>query len=318
MSRISVIGAGAFGTALAVAFASDSADVTLWGRDVSALLTTGRAPRLPGIDLPDNIRATDDLSAACEADVLLIATPAQSLEDMMGRLPKLAGGVPLVACSKGINLHTGTGPTAIMAAAVPGAPTAVLTGPSFAADIARGMPTALTLACADAEVGARLQHMLSTRSLRLYRTTDVAGAEMGGALKNPIAIACGVCIGAGLGDSARAALMTRGFAEMQRFAAARGARADTLMGLSGLGDLALTCTSDLSRNFRFGAALGQGKTFDEATTVEGVATAQAVAGIAAEQGLDMPICTMVSRLAQGQMAVPEVLDALLSRPLKEE
>ncbi|MDM7255294.1 MAG: NAD(P)H-dependent glycerol-3-phosphate dehydrogenase, partial [Paracoccus sp. (in: a-proteobacteria)] len=192
-----------------------------------------------------------------------------------------------------------------------------LTGPSFAADIARGLPTALTLAGADAEAGEALQEALSTPTIRLYRTTDVAGAELGGALKNVIAIAAGAAIGAGLGDSARAAIVTRGFAEMTRFATARGARAETLAGLSGLGDLVLTCTSDLSRNFRFGQALGEGAPFDPSITVEGAATARAVSRIAPDTGVDMPISTMVAALSDG-LPVHEAMRALLSRPLKEE
>ena len=203
-------------------------------------------------------------------------------------------------------------------AACPGATVAVLTGPSFAADIARGLPTALTLACADAAAGQRLQHALATPALRLYRTTDVTGAELGGALKNVIAIAAGAAIGAGLGDSARAAIVTRGFAEMARFAAARGADPDTLAGLSGLGDLILTATSAQSRNFRFGVALGQGAPFDPAITVEGAATARAVAGIAARGGIEMPISALVAGLAEGAIGVKQAMDQLLARPLKEE
>ena len=318
---IGILGAGAFGTALAVALAREGTPVTLWGRDPEAmaqLATTRLSPHLPGVDLPCGIAVTPDLAQAAQHRTLLLAVPMQSLSDLLGALDAPLDGARLVACCKGIDLATGTGPSKVITRAKPQALPAVLTGPSFAADIARGLPTALTLACGDAQAGHDLQHQLSTRSLRLYRTTDVTGAELGGALKNVIAIACGACIGAGLGDSARAALMTRGFAEMTRLAAHFGARPETLAGLSGLGDLALTCTSDLSRNYRFGQALGQGQAFDPRVTVEGAATARAVTRLAAREGLSMPISAVVAALAAGEATVSEALDELLSRPLKEE
>jgi glycerol-3-phosphate dehydrogenase (NAD(P)+) len=201
---------------------------------------------------------------------------------------------------------------------LPGAQAALLTGPSFAADIAAGLPTALTLACKDTECAAHLQQALTTANLRLYRTTDTVGAELGGALKNVMAIACGAVMGAGLGESARAALMTRGYAEMQRLALGLGARPDTLAGLSGFGDLALTCTSPGSRNYRLGAAIGRGETFDPSVTVEGAATARAVADLARDMSLDMPITQVVTRMVDGDMSVTEAMADLLSRPLKEE
>ena len=201
---------------------------------------------------------------------------------------------------------------------VPHAKVAILTGPSFAADIARFLPTALTLACADETIGHALQLRLSTPTLRLYRSQDVIGAELGGALKNVIAIGCGAVIGAGLGTSARAALMTRGFAEIQRLAMDLGAEANTLQGLSGFGDLALTCTSEMSRNFRFGASLGAGQAFDPTQTVEGAATAQAVARLAEQHGLDLPVCITIAKLASGHMDVQGAMDVLLARPLKAE
>ena len=318
---IGILGAGAFGTALAVALAREGTPVTLWGRDpevMAQLATTRLSPHLPGVDLPCGIAVTPDLAQAAQHRTLLLAVPMQSLSDLLGALDAPLDGARLVACCKGIDLATGTGPSKVITRAKPQALPAVLTGPSFAADIARGLPTALTLACADAQAGHDLQHQLSTRSLRLYRTTDVTGAELGGALKNVIAIACGACIGAGLGDSARAALMTRGFAEMTRLAAHFGARPETLAGLSGLGDLALTCTSDLSRNYRFGQALGQGQAFDPRVTVEGAATARAVTRLAAREGLSMPISAVVAALAAGEATVSEALNELLSRPLKEE
>lgn len=312
---VAIIGAGAFGTALAVSLAAKG-PVTLWGRDVS----WGREnPRLPGVTLPAQVSTTDDL-AAITARILLLALPAQKLGTFLAaNAATLARpGRSFVSCAKGIDLETLQGPTALIARTLPDAPVAVLTGPSFAADIARGLPTALTLASASPDDALALQHALSTPNLRLYRSTDVAGAELGGALKNVIAIAAGAAIGAGLGDSARAAVVTRGFAEMTRLATAMGAQAETLAGLSGLGDLVLTCTSEQSRNFRYGQALGRGAAFDAATTVEGAATARAVASLAPRIGLEMPVATTVSGLAEGRIVMEEALGTLLNRPLKEE
>lgn len=310
---IGVVGAGAFGTALAVALSANG-PVTLWGRDVDF----GRLnPRLPGVTLPDAVQVTGDLSAV-DAETVLLAIPAQSLRPFLADHGAALDGRKLVSCAKGIDRETGQSPTDMIAAACPNATLAVLTGPSFAADIARGQPTALTLACADAAIGQVLQFQLSTPTLRLYRTTDVIGAELGGALKNIVAIAAGAAIGAGFGDSARAAVITRGFAEMTRFAVGMGAQAETLTGLSGLGDLILTTTSDGSRNYRFGFALGAGTGFDPTVTVEGAATAQIVAELAARMGVAMPITRVVVALSTGQLEINQALDALLSRPLKEE
>lgn len=314
--KIAVLGGGAFGTALAVSLAANG-PVTLWARNAAAW--QGRlCPKLDGVALPDPVTLTDDVAQALEAEALLFALPMQSLADVLDGLPDTLEGKALVACCKGIDLKRLTGPAAILAERAPQAVPAILTGPSFAADIARGLPTALTLACADADWGKALQGALSTPALRLYRSRDVTGAELGGALKNVIAIACGACIGAGLGDSARAALMTRGFAEMTRLAAHLGARPETLSGLSGLGDLTLTCTSDLSRNYRFGLALGRGEVFDPATTVEGAATARAADSLGRRDGVALPICGTVAQLTEGRLTVPEAMDQLLTRPLKEE
>ncbi|WP_415184844.1 NAD(P)H-dependent glycerol-3-phosphate dehydrogenase [Phaeovulum sp.] len=316
---ISVLGAGAFGTALAVALAKNG-PVTLWARDPAqaADLTASRrnTRRLPGVTLPENITVTAKIATACVAEVVLLAIPMQQMAGFLAQHAALLDGKSLVACSKGIDLATGQGPTALIRAACPAANAAILTGPSFAADIARGLPTALTLACTDDNEA--LQTQMSTPTLRLYRTTDTIGAELGGALKNVVAIAAGVVIGAGLGDSARAALMTRGFAEMNRLATAFGARPETLAGLSGLGDLVLTCTSAQSRNFRYGHALGANESFDASTTVEGAATAKAVSILAKSRAIDMPIATMVSALVDQKITVAEAIVALLSRPLKQE
>lgn len=325
---IAILGAGAFGTALAIAL-STKEDVRLWARDPSragARLAATSRPKteqseqdtpsaaLP-LTLPERVQVTGSLDTLPET--VLLAVPAQALAGFLRDHADRLAGRRLVSCAKGIDLASGRGPTAMIRDIVDGATPAVLTGPSFAADIARGLPTALTLACADEVTGAALQHQLSTPALRLYRTHDVTGAELGGALKNVIAIAAGAAIGAGLGESARAAILTRGFAEMNRFAIARGARAETLAGLSGLGDLVLTATSDLSRNYRFGHALGTGAGFDPTVTVEGVATARAVAAIARTEGQEMPISATVAALAGG-LGVGDAIRALLSRPLKEE
>jgi len=316
-----VLGAGAFGTALAISLAQNG-PVTLWARDADHaehMNTSGEnAQRLPGCPLPDALTVTSDLSALPAGVPCLLAVPTQKLRGLLESHANILSNRPLIACCKGIELTTGLSPTRIIEATTSDAVAAVLTGPSFAADIARGLPTALTLACADADQGKVLQSQLSTPNLRLYRTTDVIGAELGGALKNVMAIGCGAVIGAGLGESARAALMTRGFAEMQRLAQALGADPDTLAGLSGFGDLTLTCSSDQSRNYRFGQSLGRKEPFDPSITVEGAATAQAAMKMAREAGIDAPVTHAVVALSTGQLQVDQVMDMLLSRPLKEE
>ena len=315
---IGVVGAGAFGTALAIALARDGRSVTLWARDIGDMAQTRRSPRLPDVTLPDGINITENMVDIAASETILLAVPAQSLRDILTANATHLDAKQLVACCKGIDLETLTGPVATIARTLPNAMPAILTGPSFAADIARGLPTALTLACADDTVGQNLQQQLSTGTLRIYRTTDTIGAELGGALKNVIAIACGVAIGASLGDSARAALMTRGFAEMQRLAQILGAEPQTLVGLSGLGDLALTCTSPLSRNYRYGLALGAGTAIDPAMTVEGAATSWAVTRLGRDQGIDLPVCAVVAALTRSEISVETALQNLLSRPLKEE
>lgn len=312
---IAIAGAGAFGTALAVALGREGRAVTLWARDVGEMADRRRNARyLPGVDLPETVTVTANRDVFARAEVVLLAVPMQALGGLVEANAALFGGKWLVACCKGVDMATLQGPSAVVRARCADARIAVLTGPSFAADIARGLPTALTLAGADEALQARL----STPSLRLYRSADVVGAELGGALKNVMAIAAGVVMGAGLGDSARAALMTRGFAEMQRFALAKGARAETLAGLSGLGDLILTCTSAQSRNFRFGQAMGQEAAFDPTITVEGAATAVAVAKIAQRDGIDMPITQMIAALMAQEITLRQAIQALMSRPLKEE
>ena len=317
---IGIAGAGAFGTALAVAFARSGREVRLWARDpdlVRLMWDTRRnEAALPGVVLPENVSIHAQIKEVCGGEALLLAMPMQALGAALDARPEIGSGQPLVACCKGVDLTALRGPVAVIEARRPGAQAAILTGPSFAADIAKGLPTALTLATTGD--GAALQELLSTPTLRLYRTDDVIGAELGGALKNVIAIAAGTVIGAGLGDSARAALMTRGYAEMVRLAEALGARAETLAGLSGFGDLVLTCTSAQSRNFRYGLALGQGEVFDPKVTVEGVATAHAVVKLADGMNIDMPVTAMVNALALGRIALNDAIGLLMNRPLKQE
>ncbi|MBN2906067.1 MAG: NAD(P)-dependent glycerol-3-phosphate dehydrogenase [Rhodobacteraceae bacterium] len=321
MSGIGIAGAGAFGTALAVTLGQAGHRVVLWARDAAQAETMQKrreSPRLSGVFLPENVTVTAEITDLSNCDPVLLSVPMQALSAFLADHGAALSNRALVACCKGVDLATGRGPTAIIAAACPAATPAILTGPSFAADIAKGLPTALTLACSDPRIGAALQGRLSSPTLRLYRSTDIAGAELGGALKNVMAIAAGIVIGAGLGESARAALMTRGFAEMQRFARTQGAEAETLAGLSGFGDLVLTCTSAQSRNFRFGQALGQGAWFDPTVTVEGAATARAVAAIAQAQGIEMPVTQSVAHVIDGRHSIAEAVQTLLSRPLKEE
>ena len=315
---IGVLGAGAFGTALAITLAQTGRPVRLWGRDkeamerVAALRTS---PRLPGVTLPDSIAPTGDAAMLADCEALILAMPMQQLAAALADLalsPRHA-----VAACKGVDLTTLDGPTAIIERALPMAQAAILSGPSFAADIARGLPTALSLGCADDAVGVTLQDQLSTATLRIYRSTDVVGVELGGALKNVIAIACGAAIGAGLGDSARAALMTRGMAEMLRLATAMGARPETLMGLSGLGDLALTCASPQSRNFALGHAIGAGTDAPTALS-EGAATAQAALALADDRGVDLPITRVTAALVKGDLTVKDAMRDLLDRDLTKE
>ncbi|NIY71411.1 NAD(P)-dependent glycerol-3-phosphate dehydrogenase [Marivivens donghaensis] len=317
---IAVAGAGAFGTALAVSLAQNG-PVTLWARDAEAVKTmseTRQNPRLDGVTLHENIHVSADIETVFAADTILLAVPAQKLRGFLSEHADRLEGKSLVSCAKGIDASTMTGTVTSIREVVPESTAALLTGPSFAADIARNLPTALTLACQDDEAGALLQKQLTTPNLRLYRTTDTVGAELGGSLKNVMAIACGACIGEGMGDSARAALMTRGMTEMMRLAGALGGRPDTMMGLSGFGDLVLTCTSEQSRNYRYGLALGRQENFDPSITVEGVATTHAVAKLARARGIDMPIVTMLAELLEHDVSVAEAIQALFSRPLKEE
>lgn len=319
--RIAVAGAGAFGTGLAIALAANG-PVTLWARDDAAAnqmqTTRENTARLPGHILPEQITVTSRLEDLFAAETILLAIPAQKLGGWLEANKNYLSGKRLVACCKGIDQTTLRGPVAQIDSIVPDATSAMLTGPSFAADIANHLPTALTLACRDAVDGEYLQAALSTPTLRLYLSGDVIGAQLGGALKNVIAIACGVCMGAAFGESARAAVITRGFAEMRRIGRTLGADPETLTGLSGFGDLALTCTSDASRNYRFGLSIGAGQDFDPTTTVEGAATAISATNLAEKHDLDLPICRVVSDLSSGKIDPETALATLLSRPLRKE
>jgi glycerol-3-phosphate dehydrogenase (NAD(P)+) len=318
MTELAILGAGAFGSALAITLAS-TGPVTLWARDpaqageIDAARSNSR--HLPGIELPAPVSVTSDLDGI-GADTLLLALPTQRLDAFLDAHGHLLKDRTVVLCCKGVHLATGLRPSVLTARHCPGARIAVLTGPSFAADIARGLPTALTLA--SETDGEDLQARLSTPTLRLYLTHDVTGAELGGALKNVVALAAGITIGAGLADSARAAVVTRGFAEMTRFAVAAGAQAETLAGLSGLGDLILTCTSEKSRNYAAGLALGRGEALPDGVTIEGVATARAVAAAARTGGQEMPLTDMVAAVVAGSVSVAEATAALMARPLKKE
>jgi glycerol-3-phosphate dehydrogenase (NAD(P)+) len=316
---VAVIGAGAFGTALAVVQAAAGRSVRLWGRDAAAIGAMAAArenPRhLPGVVLPPGLEPVAELAALGRADAVLLALPAQATHGFLAGYGSALPAAPLVLCAKGIDARGLRLQSELAKGA--GRPLAALTGPGFAGEIARGLPTALTLACAEAGIGRALQALLATPRMRLYLTDDIVGAQLGGALKNVIAIACGMVEGAGLGASARAALMTRGFAEMTRVAVAMGARAETLTGLSGLGDLSLTCNSGQSRNFALGRAMGAGEP-GAGGTVEGVATARAACELGRRHGVDLPIAAAVADVLDGATTLAGAMEALLARPLREE
>jgi glycerol-3-phosphate dehydrogenase (NAD(P)+) len=320
-----VAGAGAWGLALANAAAAAGRSVVLWGRDGEAmreLRLSRRNLRLPGVTLAENVRVESDLAALAGCDAVLVAAPAQATREMATRLAAtLPGAVPLVVCAKGIEQGSNLFMTEVVAQSAPLSPSAILSGPSFAADVAAGMPTAVTLAAFDETLAVELGLALRGPSLRLYHSTDPRGVEIGGAAKNVLAIACGVASGLGLGPSAGAALIARGFAELRRFGDAFGARAHTLMGLSGLGDLVLTCSSAQSRNFAFGVALGQGLSLAEAAggrLAEGVTTVTALMSLARDLGVDMPIAAAVEALLAGEIDAHTAVVGLLARPQKEE
>lgn len=325
MSGIGVLGGGAWGTALAQMLASEGREVRLWAREpdvVDAINTQHRNPVfLPSAQLANSIRATTDLGEMAGLQILLVVTPAQHMASVLGGMP--AHPRDLVLCSKGIDAATGLLLNHVARDAAPGSEVAVLSGPTFAHEVAAGLPTAVTLACSGAEEQwDRLAPAIARAAFRPYYSDDVIGAEIGGAVKNVLAIACGVVDGLALGQNARAALIARGYAEMLRFGAALGARAETLAGLCGLGDLVLTCSSTSSRNFSLGKALGEGGNpadlmADRRTVAEGAFTAPVLARLARDHGIAMPIVDAVERLLGGARAA-EVVTGLLARPLRAE
>ncbi len=311
MNRVAVVGAGAWGTALAVQAGRAGARVTLWARDPARA-----GSRLPGV-LPSDVEITGELPGA-GFDAVLLAVPVQHLRAVAARLRPRA---PMVVCAKGIEAETHALPLEIVEGLHPGVPAAVLTGPNFAAEIAAGLPAAAVIAAPDPALRAALMALLAGASFRLYGNDDSLGAQLGGAAKNVVAIAAGAVIGAGLGENARAALITRALSELTRLVTALGGRAETVAGLSGLGDLLLTCTGPASRNFRCGLALGRGETLEAAVrassgVIEGVATAPAL--IARAGGTELPICAAVAALLAGRLALPEAIATLLTRPMRDE
>ncbi|SOB80376.1 glycerol-3-phosphate dehydrogenase (NAD(P)+) [Sphingomonas guangdongensis] len=322
--RIGVIGGGAWGTALAQVAARGGQPVTLWAREPEVVAAINDAREnttfLKGAALSDSIHATGDLADLAYHDALLVVAPAQHVRAVLAAAP--VGATPLVLCAKGIEAGTRLLVGEVARAVAPSAPVAVLSGPTFAHEVAAGKPTAVTLACADPGLRDRLAARLASPAFRPYASDDVVGAEIGGAVKNVLAIACGVVEGAGLGQNARAALIARGFAEMTRFGLARGARAETLAGLSGLGDLVLTCSSTSSRNFSLGVGLGQGRSAaelmaDRRTVAEGAHTAPVLREAAAAANVDMPVVAAVCDLLGGAAAAA-VVERLLARPLRAE
>lgn len=324
-SRFGIIGGGAWGTALAQLLAADGAPVRLWAREadvVTAINSDHHNPVfLPGAKLSPSLAATGDIADMADLDALLIVVPVPFLRAVLAELP--AGDAPLIFCSKGMEAGSFAFPIDMARDLAPQRRHAVLSGPTFAHEVAAGLPTAVTLASADAGLAAQLAQALARPHFRPYVSTDVIGAEIGGAVKNILAIACGIVDGAGLGLNARAALISRGFAEMTRFGLSRGAQAETLAGLAGLGDLVLTCTSSNSRNFALGQGLGRGEDAaalmaDRRTVAEGAFSAPVVAAAARADGIDMPITDTVARLVAGETRVADAIQALLSRPLRSE
>jgi glycerol-3-phosphate dehydrogenase (NAD(P)+) len=322
-ARIAIYGAGAWGAALAVVGARAGHEVSLVGRDQAVAETinsTRRSPYPPGIDLPDGIDATADPSRLARAEIVLLATPAQVTGIAAGEISRYARpGTAVVSCAKGIDRQTGLLVSEVAFANYAKGPIAVLSGPGFATDVARGLPTAVTIAAEDLVLAEALCQIFAGPGFRPYAASDMVGVQLGGALKNVLAIAAGVVAGRRLGASAEAAVITRGFVEMRRLAAAWGAKSDTLMGLSGLGDLVLTCRSTQSRNFALGVALGEGQ--DPATfgkLAEGAFTASIAVERAVAFGIEAPIMHCVAAVLDGSLSVDGAVERLLSRPLKRE
>ena len=325
IQRIAVLGGGAWGTALALTSARAGRDVMLWEHEpgnATSLEQRRESRFLPGVRLHDKIKVTRDLDAAADSDVILIVVPAQAMRSVVMSLAKSnVERIPLIACAKGIEHGTHKFMTEIIAECAPKAVPAILSGPSFAADVARGLPTAVTIAAADADVAGALARAINGGTFRPYHSTDVRGVELGGATKNVLAIAAGIVTGRGLGASASAALTTRGFAELVRFGKAYGAKTETMMGLSGLGDLILTCSTPQSRNFSCGVALGKGEKPDAAShgkLAEGIFTAPVLLEMAHAKNVEMPICAAIAAVVSEKMNVNDAIESLLTRPLKSE
>ncbi len=326
--RIGIVGAGAWGTALATVARRRDREVVIWAREavvVEAINTEHRNTMfLPDAALDPEVRATGDPAEVCDADAVLLVVPGQFLRGVCETLaPGWPGGVPAVICAKGIEEGTCALMTEVVEAALPGVPQAVLSGPTFAAEVAKGLPTAVTVACEDESVADALIDALGSAAFRTYRSTDPVGAEIGGAVKNVLAIACGIVTGRELGSNARAALITRGLVEMLRLGEAKGARRATLSGLCGLGDLVLTCSSEQSRNMSLGAALGRGERLEDVlasrrSVAEGVFNARAVVALARRLAIDMPICAAVDAILHEGAAIEDEIRKLLSRPLGGE
>ncbi|OYW82843.1 MAG: glycerol-3-phosphate dehydrogenase [Asticcacaulis sp. 32-58-5] len=326
--RVGVIGAGAWGTALAQVCARAGREVILQAREPEVVESINTSHRneiyLKGIDLLPQVKATANLSDLAECELILAVPPAQHMRATLKALaPFISDGVPIVLCAKGVERGTDALMNEVLAETLPNATPAVLSGPSFAAEVAKGLPAAVTLACPDVDLGAQIIHTLATPTFRPYHSDDMIGAEAAGALKNVLAIACGISEGRGLGRNAHAALITRGFAEILRFAVALGAKPETVVGLCGLGDLVLTCSSPQSRNMSVGLALGGGQTLEQAlagkvSVAEGVESAPAVVHLAHKLGVELPICEAVAAILAGEAGVEDTVSALMSRPLKFE
>jgi glycerol-3-phosphate dehydrogenase (NAD(P)+) len=325
-NHIGVIGGGAWGTALANASARAGRHVTLWEHDAAnakQLAAKRESLFLPGVPLESGIALAGDLAAVARAEALLLVVPAQAMRSAITALaPRIAARTPLIACAKGIEAGTHKFMSEIIAAGAPGAVPAILSGPSFAADVARGLPTAVTLAAGDEQTAAALAQTLGSATFRPYHSTDIRGVELGGAAKNVLAIGAGIVAGRALGASATAAMITRGFAELVRFGRAYGARPETLTGLSGLGDLVLTCSSPQSRNFSFGVALGKGQSPEQvragAKLAEGAFTAPVLVEMARERGVEMPIAAAVAAILDETLTVSDAIERLLTRPFRAE
>ncbi|WP_375201615.1 NAD(P)H-dependent glycerol-3-phosphate dehydrogenase [Hyphococcus sp.] len=326
---VGVIGGGAWGTALASLCAANGVATTLWAREDAVIRAINERHEntefLSGVPLPGSLKAAQSLGMAASSEAILFVVPAQFARPVFADLREAtqAKPVPVALCSKGIEQSTGMMMTEVLSAVWPEAEPAVLSGPSFARDVAMGLPTAVTLAAGDPELGARWMATIGGPHFRPYLSDDLTGAELGGAVKNVLAIAAGVVVGRGLGESARAALIARGFAEFQRLGVALGAKKETMAGLSGLGDLILTASSPQSRNMSLGIELGKGRTLDEIlsernTVSEGVATAGAIHALAEKAGVEAPVCEAVAALVSGAKSVDEIIAALMARPLRSE